>query len=225
MNRVELKNVTIAFEGTRVFDGLNIAFAPGEKVVLHGQAGSGASVFLKTISGMIQPEAGTVLYNSRPFTYTMDRPFFEQRRTISHFLEDQEALANLTTFDNVALPYRLNSDAPESEIRGIVLRKLRSVGLDDRYDRRPIKLSRDDQIVLCMVMNLKEESGLIVVDEPFFNLKEATVARVRDLFLDRMNRDGTTVVLRDVDQAVLGINPTRRITLRRGGIQSDEVLV
>lgn len=225
MNRVELKHVTVAFDRAPVFDDLCMTFTPGEKIVLHGETGSGASVFLKTVSGLIEPRSGHVYYNNQPFTYAMDRPFFAQRRTISHLLEDLEPLANLTCFDNVALSYRLNTAIPEPELRGIVIRKLRSVGLEEKADRRPIKLSRDDQIVLCLIMNLKDDCGLMVVDEAFFNLKDSTVARIRDLFLDRMNRTGTTVILRDVDQAVLGIRPTRRITLRRGGILSDEVLV
>lgn len=181
MNAIELRGVRKTFGEQVVLDGLSLAVPSGSSLVLMGPSGSGKSVILKHVIGLLRPDAGEVLVMGKSVP-GMTRVELQQLRRDMGYLFQHAALINwLDVFDNVALPLREARGTPEAEIRERVMRVLGFVKLDGHETKFPEQLSGGMQKRVGLARALVTEPKIILYDEPEAGLDPEMSASVSAL--------------------------------------------
>ncbi|MEI2781976.1 MAG: ABC transporter ATP-binding protein [Candidatus Competibacter sp.] len=178
-----------------IFADLNLDINRGEFVALLGQSGSGKSTLLNLLGGIDLPDAGTIRVDDRIIAglNEAERTLF-RRRHIGFVFQFFNLIPTLTVEENLLLPLELNGLAtPDQHDRARTL--LSDVGLGNRRDSFPERLSGGEQQRLAIARALVHRPSLLLADEPTGNLDIATGERVLDLLLDLHQRAGTTIIM------------------------------
>ena len=198
---IEFRNVTKDFGTGKVLDGLSFSVNKGEVVCITGPSGTGKSVTLKHIVGLIEPDSGEIELKT-------DR--------IGYLFQSGALLAWLTVWENVALPLKETTRLSEDEIDAKVMKALAAVELTDAADKYPSEISGGMQKRAGLARAIVCEAGVILYDEPTSGLDPVTSVRINDL-IKRLNSDfGITsiVVTHDIPSA---LRIADRMLLIKGG--------
>ncbi len=214
---IQLLNVTKSYrEGERertIMDRATISIFPGQTVALIGRSGSGKSTFLNIVGGIDAPTSGQVLVQSEDIAgmQERDRTLF-RRKHIGFVFQFFNLIPTLTVEENVLLPLELNERGGE---RDRVLTLLDDIGLRERANSFPDRLSGGEQQRVALARALVHDPWLILADEPTGNLDYDTGRQVLAL-LDRLVRQrGRTMVIATHSRDVLDI-ADRVVTMRDG---------
>ena len=178
-----------------VLRGVDLDVGEGGQLALVGQSGSGKSTLLHLIGGLDAAKSGRIRFEGRDLT-DMGEPerTLWRRRHIGFIYQFFNLIPTLTVLENVLLPLELNGVA-EAAGRRAALRLLEEVGLADRAESYPDRLSGGEQQRVAIIRALIHEPRLVLADEPTGNLDSATGEQVLDL-LDRLVRArGRTLIL------------------------------
>jgi putative ABC transport system ATP-binding protein len=203
---VELESLHKVFtEGGRervVLDHLNLVFNRGEFVVLLGHSGSGKSTLLNLVSGIDRPTSGHVIIQGTPITRLgeRDRTLF-RRDHIGFVFQFFNLIPTLTVMENVTLPREL-AGYDRREIGATAMSLLDRVGLADRRDTYPDKLSGGEQQRVAIARSLVHDPMLVLADEPTGNLDDATGERVLALLLELTRDTGRTLIMATHNPAI-----------------------
>ncbi|MBI1864192.1 MAG: ATP-binding cassette domain-containing protein [Nitrospirae bacterium] len=115
--RVELADVGVAYNESAVFQGVSLRLAPGETLAVVGPTGSGKTTFLKLCAGLLPPARGTVVLDGQDPASLDSEGLSRLRRRIRFVAQEGALISNLSIFENLALPMRYHSHAPEEVIR------------------------------------------------------------------------------------------------------------
>ncbi len=186
-----------------VLDGLDADLREGSFVVLMGRSGSGKSTLLNCISGIDVPTSGEVFYEETNLTALSEkeRTLF-RRRHIGFIFQSFNLISTLTVGENVTLPLELSGRAGEAE-RERALAMLDRVGLRDRADSFPDRLSGGEQQRVALARALAHDPLLILADEPTGNLDYETGQQVMDLLSGLVRETGRTLLVATHDRALL----------------------
>lgn len=196
---LELRGLRKSYlEGGRtrvVLDGVEATVAPGERVAILGPSGSGKSTLLNLICGIDLPDGGTVRVGGRDLTglTEVDRTLF-RRHHVGFIFQFFNLLPTLTVLENLLLPVELKGKVgPVEEARARAL--LEEVGLADRADAFPDRLSGGEQQRVAVARALVHRPELVLADEPTGNLDEDTAERIAGLLEGLVRSDGGTLVV------------------------------
>lgn len=196
---IQLKQLTKSFQEGRaerhVLDDLTIAFDKGEFIVILGKSGSGKSTLLNLISGIDEPDAGEIWVNGENISQLDEnRRTLFRRREIGFIFQFFNLLPTLTVGENTTLPLELNGFDPEYSARR-AREILDEVGLAERWDTYPDRLSGGEQQRVAIARALVHDPGIILADEPTGNLDADTGDQVLQL-LDRLtHQSGKNMVM------------------------------
>ncbi len=167
----------------------------GEFFVLLGKSGSGKSTLLNLISGIDRAESGTMRIRDTEITHLNDRQMtFFRRESIGIVFQFFNLIPTLTVLENISLPLELRGTAArDAEKSGRVL--LDRVGLANRADTFPDKLSGGEQQRVAIARALVHEPPILLADEPTGNLDEETGERVLRLLLELTKEVGKTLIM------------------------------
>ncbi|MDH3272574.1 MAG: ABC transporter ATP-binding protein [Gemmatimonadota bacterium] len=185
-------------EGDRlhtVLDGATAKIAGGERVAILGPSGSGKSTLLNLISGTDLPDAGTVRVGGVdvPALTEHERTLF-RRKHVGFVFQFFNLLPTLTVLENLLLPLELTgSRDPANEARALGL--LERVGLADRSESFPDRLSGGEQQRIALARALVHRPGLLLADEPTGNLDQDLAEQVGELLEELASSHGTTLVV------------------------------
>ncbi len=220
---VEVRGLTKTYrEGDReraVLQGVDFTIRRGELVVLLGRSGSGKSTLLNLISGIDLPSGGDVLIDGTNLTRLSEqqRTLF-RRRHIGFVFQAFNLIPTLTVAENILLPLELNRRTGAAE-QAQALAFLDEVGLRDRADSFPDRLSGGEQQRVALARALTHDPLFILADEPTGNLDFKTGRQVMDL-LDRLiHRAGRTLLVATHDRDILDL-ADRVLTLRSGTLEA-----
>ncbi len=196
---VRLDNLSKSFaEGGQmrtVLDAVNASFAGGEFAVLLGRSGSGKSTLLNLISGIETPSAGEITIAGIPITRLSERERTLFRRDqIGFVFQFFNLIPTLTVLENVTLPQEL-AGRELRQVRAGALALLDRVGLADRQDTFPDRLSGGEQQRVAIARALAHDPTLLLADEPTGNLDEETGERVLSLLLELTRAAGKTLIM------------------------------
>jgi len=224
---VRLENVSHGYReagGWRdVLRGVDLNVHEGEQIALVGQSGSGKSTLLHLMGGLDSPRSGQIFFNGVELA-AMKEPnrTLWRRQHIGFIYQFFNLIPTLTVLENVLLPLELNGH-PESVSREKGLNLLNEVGLDDRADSFPDRLSGGEQQRVAIVRALIHQPQLVLADEPTGNLDAATGEQILDL-LDRLVRAKGHTLIMVTHSAEVASRADRVVRLVGGKIAADPSL-
>jgi phospholipid/cholesterol/gamma-HCH transport system ATP-binding protein len=192
---VRLEHVTKAFGDRRVLDDVSLEIPEGSGFVILGRSGSGKSVTLRHIIGLMRPDSGRVFVHGDEISALHGEDLARVRRQIGFLFQSAALFDSITVGENVAFPLRRHTRMPEREIRDRVMRKLESVGLGHEYDKMPAELSGGMRKRAGLARAMALDPSILLVDEPSAGLDPITSEEIDDLLLEMKQREGTTLVV------------------------------
>ena len=202
-------------------DDVSLEVEKGEFVFLVGLSGSGKSTFLRLVLREERPSSGTIHVAGKDLNTLSNWKVPELRRQVGTVFQDFRLLPNKTVAENVAFTLHVLGFSTK-EISREVPEVLELVGLEDKKDRRPSELSGGEQQRVAIARAYVSKPAILIADEPTGNLDPATSVGIMKL-LDRINREGTTVVMATHDSGIVDQMRKRVIELDNGQVIRDQV--
>jgi phospholipid/cholesterol/gamma-HCH transport system ATP-binding protein len=191
---VELRGVSIAFDGPPVLDDISFSVAPAETRILLGPAGVGKSVLLKLIIGLLPAQAGTIHLFGEDITHLPEEKLFPLRSRAGMVFQEGALFDSLTVRDNVA--YQLIQErVPDDEIDSRVHEALRFVGLEETFSMYPVSLSGGMRRRVAIARALIHDPELILYDSPTGGLDPVTSTTIIELIVKQRDVHSTPALL------------------------------
>jgi len=195
MNKIiSARNIVKTFEEGRVkaLNGVNFEVSEGEFIAIMGPSGCGKSTLLHVLGGLERPTSGEVFVDGIDLCKERNLDSFRARK-IGFVFQLHNLIPVLTSQENVQMPmFELKLSGGERNERADKLLKL--VGLEDRMDFVPPKLSGGQRQKVAIARALANDPRILLVDEPTGNLDSASGHEIIQIF-ERLNKDGRTIVL------------------------------
>ena len=220
---IRFENVTKIYPGQEraALESVNLEIVKGEFVFLVGLSGSGKSTFLRLILREDRPTSGIIHVAGKDLGTLANHKVPELRRQVGTVFQDFRLLPNKTVTENVAFTLHVLGYS-QKEINREVPEVLELVGLDDKGDRLPSEISGGEQQRVAIARAYVSRPPILIADEPTGNLDPATSVGIMKL-LDRINREGTTVLMATHDSGIVDQMRKRVIELDLGHVIRDQV--
>lgn len=192
---VRFEHVTTVLSGRKVLDDLSFDIQQGESVVMLGKSGTGKSVTLKTIMGLMTPDAGRVFVQGEEVTDAPRPKLGEIREGLGFLFQNAALFDSISVGENVAFPLRRHTDCDDKEIEEIVLAKLAQVGLESDYDKMPSQLSGGMKKRVGLARAMALDPPVLLVDEPSAGLDPITACEIDELLCALRDEQQTTLVV------------------------------
>ncbi len=219
---IRFENVTKIYSKADrpALDSVSIDVEKSEFVFLVGLSGSGKSTFLRLVLREEKPTSGRIHVAGKDLGTLSNWKVPELRRQVGTVFQDFRLLPNKTVSENVAFTLHVLGFS-KKEIAREVPEVLELVGLEDKSDRKPSELSGGEQQRVAIARAYVSKPSILIADEPTGNLDPATSVGIMKL-LDRINREGTTVVMATHDAGIVDQMRKRVIELEGGTVIRDQ---
>jgi phospholipid/cholesterol/gamma-HCH transport system ATP-binding protein len=192
---IRLDGVVKSFGSRRVLNEVTLEVAPKTGFVILGRSGTGKSVTLRHIVGLVRPDQGRVFVDGVEISTLMGPPLAAVRRKIGFLFQNAALFDSITVGENVAFPLRRHTKLSEGEIRERASAKLQAVGLENEYDRMPAALSGGMRKRAGLARAMALDPPILLVDEPSAGLDPITADEIDDLLMRLKQEGGTTLVV------------------------------
>jgi phospholipid/cholesterol/gamma-HCH transport system ATP-binding protein len=190
--KIRIENVRKSFHGKVVLHGLDLSIAEGESLVVVGLSGTGKSVLLKHLIGLVCPDSGKVYVDGRDFWALSDTERTAVRRKFGMSFQEGALFDSMTVFDNVAFPLR-RSGRPPDEVRRRVRECLDMVHLPNVEDKRPSELSGGMRRRVGFARAIAHQPEILLFDEPNTGLDPITTDVIDEVILELKDRLDPTI--------------------------------
>jgi len=192
---IRLEKISKSFGGQVVFQDLDLTIERGETTVILGPSGTGKSVLLKHIIGLLRPDAGRVYLEGEDITDLSGRAREPLMHRFGFVFQGSALFDSMNVFDNLAFGLRENHLCPESEIPGRVARELARVELSGIEEKMPSELSGGMQKRVGLARATIMEPEIILYDEPTTGLDPLTTVHINRLIVRAKEELDSTVVI------------------------------
>jgi len=196
MSLIELRNVSKAFGRLQVLRDLSLSIERGQSIVVIGASGSGKSVLLKHIVGLLKPDKGEVYFDGARIDSLPERSLQSVRRRFGFLFQMGALFDSITVAENIGFPLvELTAKHPE-EIRSIVAAKLRMVGLPGIEGKMPAELSGGQRKRVALARAIAMNPEVILYDEPTTGLDPIRADVINQLIVKlKVELDATSVTV------------------------------
>ncbi len=198
---IQCRDVSKRFGRNTVLNALNLGIPEGMITVVLGPSGTGKSVLIKHLIGLLFPDAGDVLVHGESVKRMTMTQLLAMRRKFGILFQDGALFGSMPVYDNVAFPLRQHTDLPEQRIREIVMERLHDVGLAGAERLMPNELSGGMRKRAGFARALVLEPEIVMFDEPDSGLDPVRTALLCKLIMQMHERHGGTYIVITHDSA------------------------
>ena len=206
--------------GVQALTDVSLQIPERDFVFLVGPSGAGKSTFIRLLTREELPTSGRVFVDGQDLTHLRRRDVPHLRRKVSVIFQDFKLLPQKTVFENVAFALEV-SGYSRQDVQGQVPRTLQLVGLADKADRFPDRLSGGEQQRVAIARALIRRPSVLVADEPTGNLDPESAAQTVQLLV-RINALGTTILFATHNSELVNTLRRRVVALEQGRIVRDQ---
>ncbi len=192
---VEFIDVKKSFGRNTILNGLNLGLPEGQISMILGPSGTGKSVCIKHMVGLLYPDEGDVLVHGESVPNMADDELFEMRKKFGVLFQDGALFGSKNLYDNVAFPLRQHTDKSEEEVGDIVNRRLKEVGLGGAGDKMPNELSGGMRKRAGFARALVLDPQVVLFDEPDSGLDPVRTALLCELIQEIHAENGGAYVV------------------------------
>lgn len=216
MPLIELRNVSKAFGSLVVLDQVSLAIEEGESLVVIGASGSGKSVMLKHVVGLLSPDSGEIFFDNQRVDKLSERDWVPIRRQFGFLFQMGALFDSMTVEENVAFPVEEHTDKPAQEISKTVDLCLRLVGLPGVRKQMPAQLSGGQRKRVALARAIALEPRVILYDEPTTGLDPIRADVINELILKLKQELNVTSIVVTHDMHSAFKVATRIVMLHQG---------
>jgi phospholipid/cholesterol/gamma-HCH transport system ATP-binding protein len=215
---VVVEGLTKSFGRHVVWRDVSLSLPPGEVSVMLGPSGTGKTVFLKSLVGLIRPDRGRVLVDGIDTVHCTERQLYQARKLFGVMFQDGALFGSLNLYDNIAFPLREHTKKTEAEIRQIVQEKMEMVGLTGEGDKFPGEISGGMRKRAGLARALVLDPQIILCDEPDSGLDPVRTAYLSQLLIDLNAEIDATILIVTHDIQIARTVPDNIGMLFRGNL-------
>jgi phospholipid/cholesterol/gamma-HCH transport system ATP-binding protein len=191
---IELKDIHKSFDDNYVLRGVNLSVKKGESLVVIGGSGSGKSVLLKHIIGIMAPDRGSVIVKSHDIAQLGEDELNEVRKKCGMLFQSAALFDSMRVWENVGFGLKQHTNMSDEEIRDIAIRKLNMVGLAGVEDVMPSDLSGGMRKRVGLARAIAMEPELLLYDEPTTGLDPIMADAINQLIIKMREQLNVTSV-------------------------------
>lgn len=192
---IDIDDVHKAFEGNQVLNGVTCQIPAGKISVVMGPSGTGKSVLLRHVVGLLFPDKGDVRVAGKSVPNLNEDQLLELRRNVGMLFQDGALFSSMNLYDNVAFPLRQHTKKSEKEVREIVMARLEEVGLKESVGKMPNELSGGMRKRAGFARALVLEPEILLFDEPDSGLDPVRTALLCELIKEIQQKYKSTGVV------------------------------
>ncbi len=218
---IEIQNLSKSFGSLNVLDKVSINVNVGENLVVFGKSGSGKSVLLKCIVGLLKPDDGKIFVGDKNVVDFSTKELNKFRKNLSFLFQGAALYDSMSVRENLEFPLKRNFDFTQEEINTKVIETLKLVGLEDAVNKMPSELSGGMRKRIGLARSIITEPALMLYDEPTTGLDPITSKEISVLILDLQKKLKMTSIVVTHDLLCAQIIADRAIMLNEGKIVSE----
>ena len=215
---VVVEGLTKSFGHHVVWRDVSLSLPPGEVSVMLGPSGTGKTVFLKSLVGLVKPDRGRVMVDGIDTVHCSERQLYQARKLFGVMFQDGALFGSLNLYDNIAFPLREHTKDTEAEIRQIVHEKMEMVGLSGEDAKFPGEISGGMRKRAGLARALVLDPQIILCDEPDSGLDPVRTAYLSQLLIDLNAEIDATILIVTHDIQIARTVPDNLGMLFRGNL-------
>jgi cell division transport system ATP-binding protein len=217
---IDFSHVTKSYpSGDVVIDDLTLSISPGEFVVITGKSGAGKTTIGRLLIRDLFPTKGTITVDGEDLTKLKQKNIPMLRRKIGVVFQDFKIIPDKTVGENISIALEI-AGFENKKIREKVNRLLDMVGLHGKENLFPVQLAGGEIQRAAIARAIACEPPILFADEPTGNLDRETSIEIFKL-LQKINSDGTTIIMATHDVTIIDLNKARHIHLEKGKMITD----
>ncbi|MDQ6524577.1 ABC transporter ATP-binding protein [Nocardioides sp. LHD-245] len=198
---MEVRNVHKSFGPYDILTGMNLNFVDNAITTILGPSGTGKSVLIKHLVGLLEPDEGEVLIFGQDIWKISKQERYELRKRFGVLFQDGALFGSMNIFDNVCFPLRKHTDMTEHEIRDLVMDRLQEVGLEGAAAKLPSEVSGGMRKRAGFARALILDPDIVMFDEPDSGLDPVRTSLLNDVILEMHERHKGTYMVVTHDMA------------------------